>query len=92
MTELKYKEITEMIIGAAFEVHSFPGKAFLAGRQECESPDRIGTGVIHTNYNILKAHGSGLKAVSEKNIETEFIILLINNYQKLLITNDCYCI
>ena len=28
MTELKYKDITEKIIGAAFEVHSFLGNGF----------------------------------------------------------------
>ena len=27
-TELKYKEITEKIIGASFEVHKFLGKGF----------------------------------------------------------------
>ena len=28
MTELKYKDITEKIIGASFEVHKFPGNGF----------------------------------------------------------------
>ncbi|HEX5024139.1 MAG TPA: hypothetical protein VFV68_02660 [Agriterribacter sp.] len=33
MTELKYKDITEKIIGASFEVHKFPGNACLPARQ-----------------------------------------------------------
>jgi GxxExxY protein len=33
MTELKYKDITEKIIGASFEVHKFLGNACLPARQ-----------------------------------------------------------
>jgi len=33
MAELKYKEITEKIIGASFEVHKFLGNACLPARQ-----------------------------------------------------------
>ncbi|HEX5026433.1 MAG TPA: GxxExxY protein [Agriterribacter sp.] len=33
MTDLKYKDITEKIIGAFFEVHKFPGNACLPVRQ-----------------------------------------------------------
>ena len=32
MDKLKYKDITEKIIGAAFEVHKFLGNACLAGK------------------------------------------------------------
>ena len=33
MTEIKYKDITEKIIGASFEVYKFLGNAYLPARQ-----------------------------------------------------------
>lgn len=33
MTEIKYEDITEKIMGASFEVHKFLGNAFLPARQ-----------------------------------------------------------
>ena len=46
----------------------------LAGRQECKSPDWIGTGVIQTSYDIIKAHGGKISVESKENEGTEFII------------------
>ena len=48
----------------------------LAVRQECKSPDWIGTGVIQTNYDIVKAHEGELKVESKESNGTNFIILL----------------
>ena len=53
----------------------------LAGRQECQSPDWIGTSVIQTSYDIVKAHGVTITVESAEKkgrpgeqTGTEFII------------------
>ena len=46
----------------------------LAGRQECQSPDWIGTGVIQTSYAIINAHEGALNFNSDPANGTTFII------------------
>jgi signal transduction histidine kinase len=41
----------------------------------CQSPDYLGTGVIRTIYDIVKAHGGELKVDIEVG-KTEFMITL----------------
>jgi len=48
----------------------------LAGRQTCKSLPVRQAGVIHTIYDIVKAHGGEIKVYTKENEGTEFIIQL----------------
>ena len=43
-----------------------------------KSPDWIGTGVIQTNYDIVKAHGRELKVETEEGEGTSFTVIIPN--------------
>ena len=48
----------------------------LAGKQACKSPDWIGTGVIQTSYDIVKAHKGEISVESKPKDGTVFSINL----------------
>ena len=45
---------------------------------QCKSPDWIGTGVIQTFYNIIKAPYGQIKIKTKENAGTEVIISIPN--------------
>ena len=84
MPELKYKDITEKIIGASFEVHKFLGNGFQEVIYQLASAMR-GTSVksnnpyksvIQTSYDIVKAHGGSLHLYTNADAGSIFVIEL----------------
>jgi hypothetical protein len=55
--ELKYKDITEKIIGASFEVRDFQKNWIMIKSVKSINPCKS---VIQTIYDIVKAHGGEL--------------------------------
>lgn len=73
--ELQHKDITQQIIGAAFEVHGVLGYGFLEK--------------VYQKAMVVELTARGVRAVMERKIDVHYKNVCVGNYEADLLVEEC---